>query len=589
MSVRTKTTIVLSSIAAVMLFTGCSIHQEVLGQINDIKNNKSNDIVLNGTKMPNIIDGYNHDIKKREFFTIQNPMSVSRALLELQKIDGKRYHLHKDEDDITIPSNSMTIKTFNDLTMCLEDLLEKNIYVSKNKGFKNRLKIVKIRDMREKELNLENVTFSINENMPVSEALRTLQSKKDFKFSINIKSEEFEGKLNASTRNKFFDNVMLMYKGGTVGNFFEYLQEKLNVFIDVDYENKIVNISKYKQEFFQLTTGNVQISGTLGNADTQVTDSSGSAQSSSLNQEVDINIAEEAKKALDVYIQKSKDTGNKNSTVDVDSQSGTITAYADRETIKKIQEKIKRINADYKDNIEVEIFSFELVLNKNYGFESGATISNKGNSTSQEFNINNVLENVVGTFSKVNPNGLSYSLLINSLDEYGYIANRIVKKYTLRNHIPKSLSAQETERYLKDIRIVDPSTDSDTAKTQSETAELREPQKYDVTAHYSDGYISIDLAVSEGKKVSMGELVVSEDTKVSNPKTQSRNSTSNLYIKDGDFIVTAKEQEVDSSKNYKSVIPGDMLITKVFGGGIDDGYVYKNRITIVTARKIKDI
>ncbi len=84
----------------------------------------------------------------------------------------------------------------------------------------------------------------------------------DFEYSGDNESSSAMG---GGSQNQLFDESFMMFKGSTVGNFFDFLRTKQNLFIDIDYEKKIVKIYKYKQEFIQLTTGNIQIKGTLTN------------------------------------------------------------------------------------------------------------------------------------------------------------------------------------------------------------------------------------------------------------------------------------------------------------------------------------
>lgn len=603
-----KTKICISSILTTFLLSGCSFTSDSAfnKDINQLKDKNNKKIMLDGKNMPDIMNGVEHELSKPQFFQITSPMNLSSILTEIGKIEDREYYLQKEQKDLTIPPSAIKLKSFSDLQLYIEDTLEQNIFIAKNAAIKERLKIVKVRDIGAKKLDLNKIKFTLNGQISAVRAFKLLEEVPEFDFSINIKFEDFEYKggstdmgasASSSTQNQLFDDTAILFNGNTVGNFFEFLRNKLNIFIDVDYEKKIVNVYKYKQEFVQLTTGNIQIKGSVsGNNSSPVagggTESSSSAENNAVEKTFDIDIMKRVKELLEIEINNSKNRGNTKVYANVMEQSGTVVVYADNETLSNIQKQINRFNSDYNDSIEIEFFAFDLILDKQYVFESGLTrnldrTNNSGALTNQTLNLNSVISNTIASVSKKTDDGLNYSVLLNSLDKYGMVANQRQKKWVLRNHIPKSDTGVTTRRYLKDIRVVDPTVDGGTTSTQTETDTILEPQNFNVVAHYSNGNVSVDLTTSLGKLISMENLPAG-DTILNSPKTESQSQTLNMQIKDGDSYVATVSKEIKSAKEYTGVLPTDILLTKLVGGGIDDGFIYKNSFVIVTARKIKN-
>lgn len=601
----------LSVVVASILFAGCSLtsHEAFNEDINQMKEKDSKKIILDGKEMPNITDGVKHEINKPKFIQISSPMNLSTILKELGKVEDREYYLQKEQEDLTIPPSAIKIRNFADLQLYVEDTLEQNIFITKNAAIKDRLKIVKVRDIGAKKLDLNKVPFTLNGQISTVKALKLLEEIPDFTFSINIKFEDFEYKSDeegsssssssAKSQNQLFDETAILFNGNTVGNFFDYLREKQNLFIDVDYEKKIVKIYKYKQEFVQLTTGNIQIKGTLTDSSTQVTSgasSSGSSgggasgsSNSGMERSVDIDIIKRVKEVLDVEIANSKAKGNKRIYANVIEQSGTVVMYADADTIKNIQKQINRFNLDYSDSIEIEYFAFDIILDKSYVFESGVsrnvTSTKDGVDKTQTLDFNSILSNTMASATKKTSEGINYSVVLNSLDKYGFVSNHKQKKWVVRNHIPKNDTETASSRYLKDIKVVSPTVAGGTTETQTESAEIIQPQNFDVVAHLNNGKIAVQIKQSQGKLISM-EDIKSGNTILNNPKTESKSESIDAQIKDGDSYVTTTNRDVRSAKEYKGMLPTDLLISKIVGGGIDDGFVYKNSYVIITARKI---
>jgi len=604
----------LSIVVASALLVGCSTtsHEAFTEDINQMKDKDSKKIILDGKEMPNVSDGVKHDINKPKFIQISSPMNLSTILKELGKVEDREYYLQKEQEDLTIPPSAIKLKNFADLQLYVEDTLEQNIFITKNAAIKDRLKIVKVRDIGAKKLDLNKIPFTLNGQISTVKALKLLEEIPEFSFSINIKFEDFEykseeeGSSSASgsskSQNQLFDETAILFNGNTVGNFFDYLREKQNLFIDVDYEKKIVKIYKYKQEFVQLTTGNVQIKGTLADGNTQVTSgtSSGSGGSSSgsggtsgggMERNVDIDIIKRVKEVLDIEIANSKAKGNKRIYANVVEQSGTVVMYADADTIKNIQKQINRFNLDYSDSIEIEYFAFDIFLDKSYVFESGltrnVTSTKDGVDKTQTLDFNSVLSSTMASATKKTGDGVNYSVLLNSLDKYGFVSSQKHKKWVVRNHIPKNDNESSSSRYLKDIKIVQPTVQGGTPETQTESAEILEPQNFDIVAHLNNGKIAVQIKQSQGKLISMQDIK-SGTTILNNPKTESKSESIDAQIKDGDSYVTTTNREIRSAKEYRGILPTDILLTKIVGGGIDDGFVYKNSYVIITAKKISN-
>lgn len=574
--------IALSAFAASIL-TGCSAtFQEAMSKnFNEVSNDK--EVVLDGKKMPDISKKYKN-IQKKNYLWLNNAISLKKALADLEKIDGRRYYLDKNTEDIMLPTANVKIYTFGELKTYIEDTLEKTIFISKNAIIKRGLKIIKIQDIREKKWDLSRVDFQLNTEMSVKDALKLLSEDENFQFSLSIDNDDF-----GTNDPKIFKETYINFKGNTVSSFFNYLSKKLNIFIDIDYEHQVANIHKYKKQNYTLNIGNLKMS-VSGNVDTQVT-SDGEAQSNAISEKISIDIYTEITNKFKLLVSNSKANGNKRSYFTLDKQTGNITVYADNKTIKAFTQEVNITNDAYKDMIEVEILSFDLVFSKDYLLNTGFNVTKASSGSQTTFGLASSVTNVIGSAlsftDKALPDSTGTSIMFESLQNIGYVANKKKDAYVMRNHIPDSDSTLETERYLKNITAIG-ATENDAASSTTETDIIKKPEGYSITAHYSNGMISLDMRDYRGQLISL-ETLGTGTTAVQSPKTKSTDSVKHLILKDGESFIVRNQTNIATSQDFKGLIPTDWLGINAIGGGNDESILYTQSIKIITAKKINNL
>lgn len=579
------------SLVAASLLSGCAsgtIQQSFDKNLKTVKDvGKGKDTKIDDVNIPNLSSIYKTHQKKLTL-NLSNPLSLSKALEKLSKIDGRKYHLHKDTENLMLFPSNMEIKTFGELRLYIEDTMEKTIFISKNAILKNRLKVIKVQDIRQKKWDLKKVNFTLNTQMSVKDALERLSQNREFQFSISIDHDDF-----GTNDNKIFKETYINYKGNTVSSFFKYLEDKLNIFIDINYENKIVKIEKYQKQSFQLNISNLKMT-VSGEADTQVT-SDGEAQKNAITEQIKVDIYSQLEDTFNSLISNSKSNGNKNSFYTLDEQTGLVTVLADRKTLEQFIHKVEKTNDAYKDMIEVEIISFDLVFSKDYLYQTGfntTTSSPSGETAPTSYSTRNLgravssVLNTVLSYSKVDGDKTS-SFLFNSLQNMGYVANKNIGKYALRNHIPDSDSTMETERYMKNITSVG-ETDSIAASTSTETDIIKKPEGYSMTAHYTNGMISLDIRDYRGQLLEMDTLEA-DGFSVSNPKTKSNEAVKHIYLKDGEAIVVKNKTNIATKKDFNGMIPTNWLAANALGGGYDEDALYTQSIRVIKAKKLNNL
>ena len=579
-----KSGVLLSVITAGFLFTGCSftMQQSMNKDLNEIAKTKDRPKNIAGVQVPDLSKQFDEKISKREFISFENPISLKNVLSQLEQIDGKQYFLDRNSENIIFPTSRYKAKNFKEVAGYLADTTGKTIFVDpKYALFKNRLQVVKVKDAKAETYNFAKVPFRLNMNIKVTDALKQLKENPDFTFSLLVDYEDFEIQKN----NRLFEDVYVSYKGTNVKEFFDFIEKKLNIYVDIDYDAKVVRIHKYKKHFFQLIIDNKDITGTIGSEDTGVTKDS-EAKESKMQQKVDIGIYDELKNSLDKVIADAKIRKNDNAYYQIDSQTGSVEVYADKRTIKESQEKVEQFNKKYKDMIEVEFINMEIVLTKDYLLKTGLDLTRAGSDITTnlktDFNVADALLNLVkkGTGSNTT------TLLLQSAQEFGYIANKDAKKWKLRNHIPRSLNEMKTSRYLKNIIIADPTVEGGNEKSETETDIITEPENHTVEAHYSNGWVTLVFNNAVGRLTDMDALPAG-DTEVSNPKTKSSRGNEDVYFRNGDAYILEDSVSLERTKKFEGILPTDWIALNAIGGGEDEKMVYTQKIKLVTAKRVE--
>lgn len=573
-----------SIVAAGVLFSGCSftMQESMNKDLSEISKNNDRPKELAGVQVPDLSKQFKEKISKRKFISFENPISLNNVLKHLEEMDGKKYFLDRNSENIIFPTSSYKAKNFKEVATYLADTTGQTIYVDpKYALFKNRLQVVKVKDAKAEKYNFAKVPFKLNMNIKVTDALKQLKKNPNFTFSLLIDYEDFEIQKN----NRLFEDVYVSYKGTNVKEFFDFIEKKLNIYVDIDYDAKVVRIHKYKKHFFQLIVDNKDITGTIGSEDTGVTKDS-EAKESKMQQKVDIGIYDELEKSLDKVIADAKTRKNENAYKSIDYQTGSVEVYADKRTIKEAQQKIEDFNKKYKDMIEVEFINMEIVLTKDYLLKTGLDLTRVGTDVTTNFktnfNVADALLNLVKKGSGTN----TTNFLLQSAQEFGYIANKDAKKWKLRNHIPRSLNEMKTSRYLKNIKIIDPTVDGGNEKSETETDVISEPENYTVEAHYSNGWVTLVFNNAVGKLTDMTSLKAG-DTEVSNPQTKSTRGNEDVYLRNGDVYILEDSVSLERSKKYEGILPTEFIALNAIGGGNDEKMVYTQKIKLVTAKRVE--
>ena len=574
----------LSACVATLLLSGCSLTMQdsMNKDLKEITKDNKRPKQIDGINLPDLSKQYADKVSSRKSVSFENPISLKAVLKQLEEIDGKKYFLDRNSENIIFPVSSMKANNFKSVAQYLADTTGKTLYVDpKYSLFKDKLQIVKVKNAKEQQYNFAKIPFKLNMNISVAEALKQLKENPQFAFSINIDYEDFE----TVPGTRLFQDVYISYKGTNVQEFLDYLGQKLNVFINIDYDSKIVRLHKYEKQFFQLIVDNKDITGTIGGEDTAVTKDS-DAKESKLAQEIKIGVYSELKESLEKILLDSISRKNNNSYYEVDDQTGSVEAYSDRRTMQEFQKKIEKFNDKYKDMIEVEVLTMEIVLSKDYLLKTGLDITKTAGSITSTlttpFNVTNQLLDVVKTGS----GGSTTNLLLQSAQEFGYVADKRSRVWKLRNHIPKSKSDVKGSRFLKNIKILDPTVDGQAEKAETETDSISEPENYSVTAHYSNNQISLSFNSAMGKLTDM-ETLTAGTTAVSNPITKSSRDNDDVFMKNGDVYIMEDSVTLEKSNKFEGIIPTNWIALNAIGGGSNESMVYTQKIKLVTAKKIQ--
>ena len=510
---------------------------------------------------------YENKVAQRGYISFKNPMSLKNILIQLEYIDGKKYFLDRGSENIIFPASSMYARNFADIAKYLAETTGKTIYVDQgNALFKDKLQVVRVKNAKEEKYDFSKIPFKLSMDTPFSSALMKLKNSTDFVFSINIAYDEF----GVAKGDKFYDDVLLAYNGTNLSEFFDYLQEKLNVHITVDYDTKIVSINKYKKDFFYIQVSN----GAKDVIDLKLKAAATDDLYSELNKSISLAVG----------------NGHKDNKMyfAIDEKTSTVEVYADRQTLKMVENKVNDFNMKYKDMIDIEILNIEIALSKDYLKRVGVDlnlIENRGYVVDDEkmsFTTASALSDAVRQGSVENS---TVAYIHKTIGDFGSIIKQDIKSWKLRNHVPRTLKSEESSRVFKNVKIDDSGSGK---KVEAETSEVTKEETYNVVAHYNNEYISLAFSGNVGKFGELKTLNIGEYN-ISNPANKSTKTNNDVIMKNGDVYVLEDNVYIeDGAKYVTDELSSDWVReNRVSGSGKSD-MIYVQKLKIVTAKKAEN-
>lgn len=597
-----KNRIVLSIIACSIVFNGCTV--------SDMSQNKSFDSlakdVVKEKKEPVISNNVNEIIVEKTFVDLSYDKRLSVVLKELGDLEKISYYLsiNNKSKDITIPAVSnqfkVRIKDFEGLNSYVQDVLGSTLVITKNEFLSTKTKVVEIQDSKEHENSLAKIRMEINANNNNFKEIMTLVSKTSG-FNI-IYGHDIDMNLN---------DLSINYHGDNLQGLISYIEESFNLYVDIDYKHKVIKFEKYKKRYFDLVVSDNNINGTTDNE--SITAIQGgtalpTTTSKALTKTISIGLYKDLKDNLNILF-TSRSTGTTNTTLGattnnttpsttnasyytLNNTTGKIMVNADKVTMKAAEKVIDEFNDSFAKQVKVNLEVFEVMVSndKNFGidgkfkfdlknsrdFESG---SNIGGSVT-----NNVAANIF-TFNKID-NKFPMEVFISSLNSVGKIVNSNSYFMMTRNHIPYNKRIVTSTDYVKSVKTTTntgTTTITSTQESTQETDTVNEGFTITMIPNIVGENISLNINPNITQLLEMKDEIYN-NSKITLPKTNVENFTSEVILKDGEKFVIGSVTTYEKADNYKGVLPIENF---AIGGNNGSSFLRKETVFVLSAEIIK--
>ena len=500
--------------------------------------------------------------------------------------------------DFYAKSNNLYIDyDFNAKSISLSKYKKKNFNLKQNDTNENgKIKVVRIIDKNSLENSFDNTSLNLQgENVDLKKAL--LSVSKITGFSIIYKNLE-NGSGSSSSSNGTssgsmggdlssnekiddeFVSKLISFKSGTISNFLKYTEIALNVYIDIDYKERIITISKFKSKSIPLLINNREIqkdrmASAAEGAESLTVGSSDSEGVGGITSKFNYGVFSELEKSFDTILR----TSDSRNSVKIDYATGAVNINATSDIMRQITEKVETFNDSYRKQVEIELTTLEIIVNNNLdlGIDVQAQKSNNTNNIINTISTALTGENLpTATFSR---NGDIAT--VKSLKDIGYVSKVTSQTYKARNHTPHVIKSTDVTNYVENMTSTPIQTGTTNTVTQStETSKLSVGLSAVVLPKIIGDEISLYINPASTRLNSMTKEKYSS-LEVNIPSINISIIETELLLRSGDKVVIGSHTIFEDSDTYKGIIPIEDFIV---GGNSSKKLVKKIIVYVLTAK-----
>jgi hypothetical protein len=505
--------------------------------------------------------------------SMENSKTLSQVLTELGENDGNVYFF-KGLDDPILPESSYEVKNFRDLVAYVKMTTNNRIYISENK-YKKGLKIVRYQDRGAMKANFNEIKFNIKEAVPLKDLISDISEVTNFNI---VMDQDVLGQ-----------SQLFNYYGNNIRDLIEYIQVKLDLFVDIDYHSKIIKFQKYETRSFDIRVQNLKLSGSSSSSSSAGDESGGGGSDGGISNSINLSLYEELDANIKIIMEKDNNIG---SYYTFNHSIGKITVKGGYSTLKTVGVLIEQYNKSFETLIEFNLEIYEVQLNRENQY--GIDFNLIGRDTTGD---------VLGSFRSSNQpaldsttnRGLGITILgdsvqsdfvSNFLNTFGEVANYSAYRIKARNNIPYNSQQLDSENYIKNLILTNATTSTgQTSGGPSVTTETDKIQKgftLTLLPKVINNSISVNVtpSVLDGSK---GTTIKVNDNEISLPTFFTNSFSSNIIMKSGDRIVIGSSIKSIKTENYSGLFPEKFIL----GGTNDDKYIKRETVFVLTANIVK--
>lgn len=536
-----------------LLLSGCSsksYHDEMMQKAKDSLN-KEEYKDLNESYSSSLVD---ENFKSKEFISILEDKSLSDILKEMEIIDGNFYYLKSS--DILVPKSRIKIHNITELNEYLNAVLDKELFIKKN----GSIYLVKLLTTSEtKKQSIEHIPFQLEGQISVEELIKLITAQSGYEVNIGSFIEN---------RNDF-QNSIVSISSKNLKDALNSLSHTKDVFVDVDYDKEVINITRYKDLVIEL---NIPLLDIKSSSQTSNQETTGESKVENNSQ---IVLYDELDKMLKNII-----STDKISTYHIDKASGLIFLKSTKSIESAARTIAKAYESTFSKEAVIEFERIELILNKNRAYGIGSISDNRQQNTGNGV-IREIATEGALTFTSDNATRL-LQVVATANNEIGRVLNYSKNMIILKNNIPTVQSITDNTDYVEKIETT---IDSETGLRTSDVTvnTLKEGTSITAMAKVSRDKIFLNITPTIKKLIEF-ENVSIDGTMIKLPqyKDQSYNISKEVAL--GETSIVGSIIVHDDAKNYQGILP---LEGFAVGGSDSKSYVRREIVYVVTLRNIK--
>jgi len=560
-----------------ILFTmnGCSVkfnNKQFNKQvIDDINNSKKLSVVYKKFK--------NEQVKVDDkYIDLSVNKKLSTALNELSRIDNKVYLLDSSSDDILLrqvspyASKLLKINSFNKLKKYIEETTDYTIKIVNNK-FKNGIKRVQIFNKVELKTNFKKIPFTITGTISVADALQQIAKKTGFTIIYNYDFANYHDNsrmtLNSNNLQSYLSGEKIYFKGDSIEKFLSYMSITFNIYVDIDYKNKVIKLSKYKTKIFNLITPEYKVRvknammGTSG--DTTTTTNTSETVKDTINILVVSKFIESIKELIN-YDKNSKVLMN---------ESGMVIVKTTKNNMDIIEKMFNKYNELYSQQIEIELDVYEFLLSKEFDIGTDFVYNGKKINFLTDYLTNNIL-----SYSN-NDSSVVKKALLNLNNNLIRFSKKYSFKKVCTNNIPESFNLINNKDYIKSITTTTTTGTSTTTNTSTEIGTITEGQILTILPRIYGNKVFIKTELKLNNKNGIETIPVGNTVILLPDITENKIPSTNI-LNFGDRVLIGFYQTYENANTYKGIAPIEGFI---IGGSDGKKYVRKLIVVILSVKK----
>lgn len=543
---KLKTTIGLSIVTSLMLlnFTGCN--SKVL-QSNSTSLEKLN----SGDMRDNsALKQLNNEVNKitRKNIYLTDKKKLSQALNELGILDKRTYILNDKDMDIGGFPN-LKFSDFFELNKILMSVYSVEMKVEQNSLDVNLPKMIKIVP-KEKTTVLDEIKINQNGVLIPSSLLYTI-SNYTGGWKITY-SDDLKNDLSKTEYQHF---------QGTVREFLDFFAQSNNYYLDFDYANKTISLSKFKSKIFRFKGAKEKYvyKNTVG-VDMSVGKNSNSSNSGSNNNDnsgVEVTDTYDLVTNLKEGLKTIIPVQNENEYFNIIPESGHIVVSTSYKKMQKIEKIINSINDDSFKNIYIKVTLLQTKLKNSH--QRGINWGYVKQKLDEDGNIIGIAQGAIngkitelastiddGAFFKFRgTNGLS--AIVQALNEFGDTGIAYQVSATTTNNVPATMNIANVQDYIYRTEI---DNSSDTPTISAEQNEVEGGKFLYVKPSVFDDEIRISLSILD-RQINPFEKHEFQNSGYLQSKNLDKKLMSyNLTLKTGEKIIIGGFMEKSMSSQY---------------------------------------